>query len=139
VVTSTLVSEGDGLWREYVGDVQDWLTQSARAQELQRQRASAAPAVTAEPAPAPSAEVEPPAQAPVAKRKLSYKEQREFDALPTQIKALEKEQAEINLALGDGQLFASDAARATQLSARHAEIEEEWMLALERWEALGGT
>ena len=139
VVTSTLVSEGDGVWREYVGDVQDWLTQSARAQELQRQRASAAPVVTAAPAPAPAPEVAAPAQAPVAKRKLSYKEQREFEALPSQIKALEKEQAEINLALGDGQLFASDAARATQLSARHAEIEEEWMLALERWEALGGT
>jgi energy-coupling factor transporter ATP-binding protein EcfA2 len=30
VVTSTLVSEGDGRWREYVGDVQDWLTQAAR-------------------------------------------------------------------------------------------------------------
>ena len=31
VVTSTLVAEGEGRWREYVGDVQDWLTQSARA------------------------------------------------------------------------------------------------------------
>jgi len=31
VVTSTIVSEGEGRWREYVGDVQDWLTQSARA------------------------------------------------------------------------------------------------------------
>ena len=137
VVTSTLVSEGDGVWREYVGDVQDWLTQLARAQELQRQRASAAPAVAAAPAPVPEAPA--PAPAAVAKRKLSYKEQREFDALPAQIKALEKEQAEINLALGDGQLFATDAPRAAQLSARHADIEEQWMLALERWEALGGT
>ncbi len=137
VVTSTLVSEGDGVWREYVGDVQDWLTQSARAQELQRQRATAAPVVA--PTTAPTPEAPQPAPSPVAKRKLSYKEQREFDALPAQIKALEKEQAEINLALGDGQLFATDAPRAAQLSARHADIEEQWMLALERWEALGGT
>ncbi|MFZ1499867.1 MAG: ABC transporter ATP-binding protein, partial [Giesbergeria sp.] len=136
-VTSTLVSEGDGVWREYVGDVQDWLTQSARAQELQRQRATAAPVVA--PTTAPTPEAPQPAPSPVAKRKLSYKEQREFDALPAQIKALEKEQAEINLALGDGQLFATDAPRAAQLSARHADIEEQWMLALERWEALGGT
>jgi ATP-binding cassette subfamily F protein uup len=80
---------------------------------------------------------EPPAQP--SKRKLSYKEQREFDALPQQIKALEKEQAEITLALENGSLFALDAPRATQLSARHAEIEEQWMLALERLEALGGS
>jgi ABC transport system ATP-binding/permease protein len=142
VVTSTLVSEGDGAWREYVGDVQDWLTQSARAQELQRQRATTAPigaAGAATPALTPAQEASPSTPAPVAKRKLSYKEQREFDALPAQIKALEKEQAEINKALEDGQLFTSDAPRAAQLSARHADIEEQWMLALERWEALGGT
>ena len=34
VVTSTIVFEGDGLWREYEGGVQDWLTQSRRAQAL---------------------------------------------------------------------------------------------------------
>lgn len=136
VVTSTIVSEGNGVWREYVGDVQDWLTQSARTQELQRQRAPdpvAKPQEAAAPAPALTS-------APaVGKRKLSYKEQREFDALPAKIQALEQEQAEIDRALAGGQLFATDAARATQLSARHAEIEEEWMQALERWQALGGT
>ncbi len=136
VVTSTLVAEGDGRWREYVGDVQDWLTQSARAQALQRERAPAAA-----PAPAPAtAPATPSAAVPAAaKRKLSYKEQREFDALPAQIQALEAEQAQIDAALASGQLFATDAARATQLSARHAEIEGLWLLALERWEALGGA
>lgn len=143
VVTSTIVSEGDGVWREYVGDVQDWLTQSARAQELQRQRVpetagTARAATEAVPEPAPAATL--PAGAPTTvKRKLSYKEQREFDALPARIKALEEEQAGIDKTLAGGQLFATDAARATQLSARHAEIEEEWMQALERWQALGGT
>jgi ABC transport system ATP-binding/permease protein len=116
VVTSTIVSEGDGVWREYVGDVQDWLTQSARAQEQQRQRAP-------EPVPPPAtvavaASTPEPASGPAAgKRKLSYKEQREFDALPARIQALEQEQAEIDRALAGGQLFANDAARATQLSA----------------------
>jgi ATP-binding cassette subfamily F protein uup len=137
VVTSTLVAEGDGRWREYVGDVQDWLTQSARAQALQREKAAApaAPAQTSAPTP-----TTPAASAPaVAKRKLSYKEQREFDALPAQIQALEAEQAQIDAALANGQLFATDAARAAQLSARHAEIESQWLQALERWEALGGS
>jgi ABC transport system ATP-binding/permease protein len=136
VVTSTLVAEGDGRWREYVGDVQDWLTQSARSQALQREKA-AAPAA---PAPAPAPATAPAAAATaVAKRKLSYKEQREFDALPAQIQALESEQAQIDAELAGGQLFATDAARAAQLSARHAEIEGQWLQALERWEALGGA
>ncbi|WP_423456696.1 ABC-F family ATP-binding cassette domain-containing protein [Ottowia sp. VDI28] len=35
VATSTLAWEGPGLWREYEGGVQDWLTQSARWRALQ--------------------------------------------------------------------------------------------------------
>lgn len=80
----------------------------------------------------------PTAQAP-AKKKLSYKEQREFDALPALIAALEDEQASIGRDLENGQLFHSDPARAAQLGVRHAEVEGEWLQALERWEALGGS
>ena len=137
VVTSTLVFEGEGRWREYVGDVQDWLTQSARSEALQRDRdaQTAAPAVKATPAVAP-------ASAPAAtanKKKLSYKEQREFDALPQRIAALEAEQASVDSELGSGQLFNTDPARAAQLGARHADIESEWLRAMERWEVLGGS
>jgi ATP-binding cassette subfamily F protein uup len=34
VVTSTIAFEGEGRWREYEGGVQDWLTQSRRAQAI---------------------------------------------------------------------------------------------------------
>ena len=130
VVTSTLVSEGDGAWREYVGDVEDWMTQSARAQ---MNSANAAPAPVAQASkPAPAA-----APAPnTAKRKLSYKEQRERDALPEAIAALEKEQGDIAAQLEDGQLFTTDPARATQLSTRHAEVEAQWLAAMERLDEL---
>jgi len=134
VVTSTIVSEGEGRWREYVGDVQDWLTQSARAEALQREKSTApasAPAGKAAPAAAPSA--------PATKKKLSYKEQRELDALPERIAQLEAEQAELDLQLNNGQLFSADPARATQLAARHAQVEAEWLQAMERWETLGGS
>src|SRR5450830_1318220 len=40
VVTSLLVSEGEGFWREYEGGVQDWLTQSKRAREIALRNAS---------------------------------------------------------------------------------------------------
>jgi len=135
VVTSTLVFEGEGRWREYVGDVQDWLTQSARSAALQREREAPTPPPAA-PAAKPASSA--PAPAP-AKKKLSYKEQREFDALPQLIAALEAEQATIGKDLENGQLFHSDPARAAQLGARHAEVEGEWLQALERWEALGGS
>ncbi len=131
VVTSTLVAEGNGIWREYEGDVQDWLTQSARAQALNAQAAArdAAPAPAAAEAPKPRESSNP-------KRKLSYKEQRELEGLPGQIEALETEQAELEKALADGSLYVSDPALAAQKAARLMAVEEQWMAAMERLEAL---
>jgi len=77
----------------------------------------------------------PPAEA-ARKRKLSYKEQRELDALPAQIAQLEQEQQVLEKELQGGQLYGKDAGRAAQVSARIAEIESELMAALERWENL---
>ncbi|MCZ7153623.1 hypothetical protein NK280_23815, partial [Salmonella enterica] len=48
--------------------------------------------------------------------KLSYKEQRELDALPERIAALEAEQKTIGGQLEDGSLYASDPPRAAQLA-----------------------
>ena len=70
-------------------------------------------------------------------RKLSYKEQRELDTLPDRIAALEQEQKSISSSLADGSLFAANNAQAMALSARNTAIDDELMLALERWEALG--
>jgi ABC transport system ATP-binding/permease protein len=133
VVTSTLVFEGDGRWREYVGDVQDWLAQAARQPAPdsiapQPSDRPLSPAVRA----ADSAEVQPQA----GRRKLSYKEQRELQALPTRIAELEREQAETERLLADGTLYASDPPRATQLAARLTDIEALWFEAMERLESL---
>ena len=135
VVTSTLVFEGDGAWREYVGDVQDWMTQSARAAALNRDSDVSAAAPASKPAPA-TAAASPVSAAPSARKKLSYKEQRELESLPAKIAELEAEQAEINKVLESGAIYTSDPARAAQLGARHAEIEEAWLAAMERMESL---
>jgi ATP-binding cassette subfamily F protein uup len=129
VVTSTIAFEGDGRWREYEGGVQDWLTQSKRARELAPPRATP-------PASAPAAASPPPRTG--ARRKLSYKEQRELDALPDRIAALEDEQKRIaeTLEKDGGAIYGADSSRAAELGARHARIEEELLTALERWEAL---
>ncbi len=152
VVTSTIVFEGEGRWREYEGGVQDWLVQSQRAQDLAAARSGVPVASPAAPSSKDSAATPPSAAAvarsssagaPVigaatdARRKLSYREQRELDALPDRIDALEAEQREIGQLLADGSLFGSDHARASALTERLAAIEDELMSALERWEELG--
>ena len=131
VVTSTLVAEGDGVWREYEGSVEDWLTQSARAKTARE--AVKAPTASAAKAPSPAKASAP---AAAAKRKLSYKEQRELDALPAQIEALESEQATLEKALANGTLYASDPPLAAQKASRLMEVEEQWMVAMERLQDL---
>ncbi|ROZ74282.1 ATP-binding cassette domain-containing protein [Ramlibacter sp. WS9] len=131
VVTSTIVFEGDGLWREYEGGVQDWLTQSRRSQALALASAPAAPRAVQDPVAKPAA-----AHA-AAKKKLSYKEQRELEALPALIEALEKEQGAIHEELADASIYADDPQRATRLSERNAQIDNELLAAMERWESLG--
>ncbi|MBT2334220.1 ATP-binding cassette domain-containing protein [Variovorax paradoxus] len=139
VVTSTIAFEGDGHWREYEGSVQDWLIQSKRAREIAEQRQAAGAPPPPAPAPAPVA-AEPAVARPATgpRKKLSYKEQRELEALPAQIEALEAEQKRIGemLELDGGAIYATDASRAAELSQRHAQIDDELLAALERQEEL---
>ena len=70
-------------------------------------------------------------------RKLSFKEQRELQELPAHIDALEAEQRTLNDRLASTELYTDEPQRVPELQARHAQIDEELMQALERWEALG--
>jgi len=151
VVTSTIAFEGEAKWREYEGGVTDWLTQTKRANEIAKSKGQkgaqpfhyeremavkAQAAAVSAPVPAPS--TAPSAVAATAKaRKLGFKEQRELDGLPDLIAALETEQKEIAELLADGSLYAIDNARALRLASRSAQIDDELMTALERWEMLG--
>ncbi len=135
VVTSTIAHEGPGQWREYEGSVEDWLIQSARSQAIAAAAVkaggkAAAPAASPQPAPTPTAA---PSPAPI---KLSYKDQRELDALPARITELEQEQATVRAELADGSIYNRDPQRAATLYARDGAIDEELMAALERWESL---
>jgi ATP-binding cassette subfamily F protein uup len=138
VVTNTLVYEGDGHWREYVGGVQDWLQQSRRAMALNA--GSPIDSVAIQPTASPQTSTQSraePAPSPSKKTKLSFKEQRELEGLPALIESLEREQNELNQLLANGQLFAQDHVKAAQLGLRIEAIESELMLALQRWETLG--
>ncbi|RKP44901.1 ATP-binding cassette domain-containing protein [Trinickia fusca] len=134
VVTSVIASEGAGQWREYVGGFTDWQVQSERSQRL----AEEAAAKNAPKEPAREVAPKESASGRNAQRtvKLSFKEQRELEALPDQIAALEAEQKTIGAQLEDGSIFAKNAQEGARLTERYAAIDEELLAALERWEAL---
>ena len=157
VVTSCLVAEGNGLWREYEGGITDWQAQSklmaslAEAQNSGVPTAPVAKTTNASPfglassqalidATAPKAAKPAPVAtvAPAAKAKLNYKDQRELEGLPAKIETLEKEQAEINALLADGKIFQSDPKRANEISKRSGELDILIHDAMARWEVLGG-
>ncbi len=125
VITQSIVFEGNGSLKEYIGGYQDYVDAKARESKIQ------AAAVVATP------DRQPEKEKPKANRtvKLSYKEQRELDALPDEIAALEAEQAEINTALSQPDIF-KDYEKAGALQARADEIELALLEKLERWEML---
>jgi ABC transport system ATP-binding/permease protein len=133
VVTSTIAWEGEaspGLWREYEGGYEDWKTQRARATALREKAAKSA-------APPPTPKTASAAPAAAAKKtKLSYKDQRELDGLPARIETLEAEQKSLTEQLAGTEIYA-DAKKLAAAQSRLAQIDEELMAALERWEELG--
>ena len=125
VVTQTIAAEGEGYWKEYAGGYSDWAAYKAGvAKEAARQKSEVKPAAkTPEP--------------PKAKGdKLSWKEQRELEALPDDIAKLEEEQAKLSSLLEDATIYQKDPAAAQQAADRLASIDDALMALLERWELL---
>ncbi len=114
VVTQTIAAEGGGHWREYVGGYSDWVRQ--RPEPGAREAPDKpTPAVT----PAPAA-------ATTARRKLSYKEERELEGLPAEIEKLEAEQQSLTQKMCGGDYHRTapddmrrDGERAAELDTLH--------------------
>ncbi|MCD9007085.1 ATP-binding cassette domain-containing protein [Luteimonas sp. XNQY3] len=102
VVTSTLVMEGDGRVGEYIGGYEDWLRQRP-------QPGAALPGTTLAPKAAPVADAAPVVATPVAKRKLSYKDQRELEQLPLRIEQLEGDIARMTDEMNTAAFYQRDA------------------------------
>jgi ATP-binding cassette subfamily F protein uup len=138
VVTSTLVFEGQGKVREYVGGYQDWLRQggSIRLLGVTEQRTGnkmpVAEAVSS--APAPVAVASKPGES--SKKKLSYKLQRELEALPAQIESVEKQLAEVQAQIGQPSFYQQPAAQTQAILARLQALQSELDALLERWTEL---
>ncbi|WP_286785267.1 MULTISPECIES: ATP-binding cassette domain-containing protein [Pseudomonas] len=131
VVTSTLVFQGNGVVREYVGGYLDWLRQGgsprllgvgdSRPEKAEPVKA-AAPVETAAPAPA--------------KKKLSYKLQRELEALPGQIDAVEQRIAAVQAQIADPAFYQRPAEETRDVLAQVDSLQAELDALLERWAEL---
>ena len=128
-VTVTLGLDGSGKVDIVAGGYADW--EAKRVKPV----AAKAKAAATEPAPPPP---------PQARKKLSYKDQRDYDLLPARIEAIEAEMAGIETDLSDGALFTRDHARFTALTAKldtlraeKAAAEDRWLVLAEQVEALG--
>ncbi len=128
VVTQVIAAEGDGRWKEYAGGYEDWL-------RVRKTSEAAAPAATPKPA-APKKDVAPAPAAASKPAKLSWKEQRELEALPDRIAALEDEQGAIQARLNDPAIYRDAPQDVPQLNARLQALEGEIEAAMLRWEEL---
>ncbi|PTQ89693.1 ATP-binding cassette domain-containing protein [Agitococcus lubricus] len=133
VVTSTWAFMGNAVVEEFIGGYHDWLRQTAQktVHSATKPHVSAQKNSIATPIAEQNKE-----KATISKRKLSYNEQRELDALPQKIAALEQEQHALQTKLNDADFFIKQAQDALQASQRLADIEEELLLLLERWTEL---
>jgi ATP-binding cassette subfamily F protein uup len=129
VVTSTLVFEGRGQVNEYVGGYSDWLRQ-------RRDIGAPAPPPTYGPRQPESTAAAPAPAGPRAKaRRLSYKDQRELDAMPEKIQRLEAEQVQLQAVIADPALFQGGDERGAHALQRLTALAAELEIAYARWDA----
>ena len=123
VVTSTLVFESEGRVQEYVGGYEDWLRQRAltRKSEVRSLKSEARKSATS-----PGGD----------RRKLSYKEQRELEALPERIESLEAEQRALNERTASVDFYKESAEAIRKALARVDTLQAELTDAYARWHEL---
>jgi ATP-binding cassette subfamily F protein uup len=123
-VTSCLVFEGDGRVADYVGGYSEWETYTQT-----RQSSASKPKQTVV--------IKSAAQKPKKKsEKLSYKDQRELDSLPQRIEQFESQLSELQVQLGDPDLYRTQGERVAALQQQLDEVQQQLDQAYERWETL---
>ncbi|WIX34346.1 ATP-binding cassette domain-containing protein [Salinicola sp. JS01] len=139
VVTGVLAFEGDGVVREYVGGYSDWVRQGGKLPPAPwEQPAAPVDAEAGKARDAAQGESQPAAPAAPEKRrqKLSYKLQRELDALPATIEALETRVAEFETRMSDPTFYQQESSQVTATLEALAQTQAELDAAMERWMAL---
>jgi ATP-binding cassette subfamily F protein uup len=128
VVTSTLVFEGKGQFTEYAGGYDDW---ERYQRQIPEAPATAPKRIDSRPSPA-RAE----AKSNGKPRKLTYKEQRELETLPAKIEALEAEQSDLHVCMGQGDFYRQESDKITATLERLKAVTLELEASYQRWQDL---
>lgn len=128
VVSSTLVFQPDGKIKEYVGGFEDWLRQGGEVNQLVAEPQTSKPQTKAEP----NIQTQPESK----KKKLSYKLQRELDALPGELEKLEEELIQLEEAIADPSFYQGDQEVVQTTLARLEAVNQDIEEKMERWEEL---
>ncbi|MCA9617822.1 MAG: ATP-binding cassette domain-containing protein, partial [Myxococcales bacterium] len=128
VVTSTIAFDGEGRFVEYAGGYSDYRAQK-EGRPLASEEAAGAPDAAAK---KPKAD-KPKTQKP---RKRSFKEERELEALPATIEALETEQAELHERMADPTFYQAGGDAVVKAQERLEALEGELERAYARWQEL---
>jgi len=121
VATRTIAFDGDGRFGEYAGGYDDWLLQKPKPAKVPEKKQ--APPPRAKPRPA-------------RRRKLTYREQQELEALPQEIDALESEQQELYARMADSAFFKKAKEEIVAVQARLEAVEAAISAGYQRWEEL---
>ena len=125
VVTSTLVFEGRGKVGEYAGGYEDWERQRSSSLTMPPKRPRTPPRVTFADG-----------ERANGTRKLSYKEQRELEALPAKIEALEAEQAQLHRMMAGAEFYRQPSDKIAATMERLQALTNELEACYARWESL---
>ena len=141
VVTSTIAYEPGG-FREYVGGYDDWVRQrpaqvveSATATSA-RESETASPDKGSSEKSAKASTTRSASANDAAKRRPSFKERQEREALPGRIESLETEIAVLHADMGQAHYYRLPPERIAADAARLKQLEADLATAYERWEAL---
>ncbi|NLY12694.1 MAG: ATP-binding cassette domain-containing protein [Gammaproteobacteria bacterium] len=149
VVTSTLVFDGTGRVREYVGGFEDWLRQGGSirllgaAEDLEAPEPTTKNTENTDVEQVSSQKAEQPLANPenagiVPKKKLSYKLQRELDAIPGQIEKLEIELEGLHEQVSQADFYQQSIDKTEAVLAQITHVQEQLDMLLERWAELDG-
>ena len=136
VITSTLSFEGDGRVGEYVGGYVDWLRQASQSRPQRTTKVAKDEATENRHPPSASASSVVLHSLSAQWKRLSYMEQRELDALPARIEALETEQRDLAATIAGPDFYKESAETINAALARADALQEELTRAYGRWEEL---
>ncbi len=137
VVTSLLVLAGDGTVVEQAGSYSDWEARGGKLTPSEDRPAQKSRAGTDSDA-ATQSPVQAVTEAAKKPRKLSYKDQRELEALPAQIEALETGIAALEARVSDPGFYQGEREEIERTTAELAQLHAQLESAFERWAELEG-